>query len=303
MPMTGPGNVRRCSRAIVWKASSGSATTNWGSARPGAARLTSAPAAPAAAAASRKSWPSRRSDFSATKSWPGCSARVSRLKPRMGPAGGAVQRPRDQSASRPGENAVIPGPPRRSWLLDLLHADELPDHLPVVERNDRVGKFLIRFVALAGDKQAVPGLRRVEREADRPAALVDEGDLAGRDDALLHIRKNPGQRFAARIVGRRPGEVRPLLHGARHQRPLRAVAVAAAAENDQQTAGGDRAEHAQRIAQRVVGVRVIHEDVEGLALLDAFHAARHALEPGQLGQEDAHVMAEGMAGRQRREED
>ena len=40
MPTTGPRNKRRCSRAIVWKARSGSATTSCGNDSVGFARAT-----------------------------------------------------------------------------------------------------------------------------------------------------------------------------------------------------------------------------------------------------------------------
>ena len=86
-----------------------------GQREPGPARLTSAPAAPAAAAAPRNSWPSRRPDFSATKSWPGLSSAgvVGEAEDgrggRHGPAAAGTRAP-----AWSGGNAVMPGLLRRS---------------------------------------------------------------------------------------------------------------------------------------------------------------------------------------------
>ena len=67
-------------------------------------------------------------------------------------------------------------------------------------------------MALARDEQAVARPGGVEREADGPAAVVDEGDLFGRGDAVLHVREDLRERLAARVVGRGPREIRLFLH-------------------------------------------------------------------------------------------
>ena len=50
-----------------------------------------------------------------------------------------------------------------------------------------------------------------------------------------------------------------------HQRPLRAIAIAAAAEHRDQPAGRERPRRLEQVLQRVVGVRVVddHADVVG----------------------------------------
>ena len=96
---TGPRKARRCSRAIVCSAWSGSATTSCGKVAPARGAATSAALAPAACASPRKSCPSRCAVFSATKTSPRLSRRVSTPKPVKGATGTADQRPPVQCAS------------------------------------------------------------------------------------------------------------------------------------------------------------------------------------------------------------
>ncbi len=63
------------------------------------------------------------------------------------------------------------------------------------------------------------------------------------------------------------------LVGLAHQGALGAVAVAAAAEERDHTAGGQGARHLNDVAQGVVGVRVVDHDQKGLAAVHALEAA------------------------------
>ena len=62
------------------------------------------------------------------------------------------------------------------------------------------------------------------------------------------------------------------------ERPLRAVAVAAATEDGDDPLGIEGPQGVEEISQRVVGVGVVDDHCEGLARIDAFHAAGNAVE-------------------------
>ena len=68
-----------------------------------------------------------------------------------------------------------------------------------------------------------------------------------------------------------------------HQRPLLAVAVAAAAEDADQppVRGGELAGRDEHVLERVRGVRVVDQDRERLALVDRLEPARHRLGVGE----------------------
>ena len=116
IPTTGPGNARRCMRAIACHAASGSATSSCGSANAGSGIRTSAAPAPAAAAAPMKACPSRAGVRSATNTSPRASSRESKWKPFRGSRGCPCQRPPVHRASCSAVKTGIrrsPPPPRR----------------------------------------------------------------------------------------------------------------------------------------------------------------------------------------------
>ena len=108
-PMTGPGKRWRQAAAMRCKPVCGSSTTNWGSVS-ATGCATTAQAAPRARASTKKSWPSRRAVFRATKASPACKARVSVPKPVTGAKGEVVQVPRAQAARSVGAKAVVMTP-------------------------------------------------------------------------------------------------------------------------------------------------------------------------------------------------
>ena len=76
-------------------------------------------------------------------------------------------------------------------------------------------------------------------------------------------------------------KVAALAGGLAHLGALGAVAVAAAAEERDDARAGIRrhlAGERGQVAQRVVGVRVVHDDGEGLAGIDGLEAAGNGLE-------------------------
>src|SRR5664280_1508987 len=75
-----------------------------------------------------------------------------------------------------------------------------------------------------------------------------------------------------------------------------AVAVATAAEEGDDALGVEPAGHGDDVAQRVVGVRVVHHDDEGLAFIDAFEAPGDGFEVGDAARDDFRREPVGEAG-------
>ena len=91
-----------------------------------------------------------------------------------------------------------------------------------------------------------------------------------------------GQRiFTARIVGSQHHEIAAPARGFAHQRTLGAIAVAAASENRNYSALASGLLHKfarQRgqVAQRIVGVGIVHNHGERLTAIHALKSPRHA---------------------------
>ena len=111
---------------------------------------------------------------------------------------------------------------------------------------------------------------------------------SGSTSTFAEVRCKPTMRVVddlaadLRCADCRSSEHDDVAHAARglaHQRTLAAIAVAAAAEQRDDAAGGMQlARRGQQVAQRVVGVRVIHDHQERLAQVDALEAAGHGAE-------------------------
>src|SRR6185312_7563027 len=82
--------------------------------------------------------------------------------------------------------------------------------------------------------------------------------------------------FRARIVAGEDDDVAELAGGLAHQWALGAVAVAAGAEEGDDAAGFEGTRGGDGVAEGVVRVGVIDDDVEGLASVDALEAAGDA---------------------------
>src|ERR1019366_7617115 len=108
-------------------------------------------------------------------------------------------------------------------------------------------------------------------------------DTADADQGIVH----DGQRiFRARVVAGEDHEVAGLGGGLSHQRTLGAVAVATAPEERDYALGVEPARHRYHVAQRVVGVRVVHHDDEGLAFIHPLEAPGDGLQTGDAARDD-----------------
>ena len=107
--------------------------------------------------------------------------------------------------------------------------------------------------------------------------------------AGLNFGENRQRIFGARIVAGGDDEIASLARGLAHLGPLGAVAIAAAAEQrDHAPAGlrGHLPRQGSQIAQRIVGVRVVHDHGERLARIDRLKAARNGLEAAEQTRRD-----------------
>ena len=111
-----------------------------------------------------------------------------------------------------------------------------------------------------------PGPRQLDRPGDRLAAIDDREQpllavAAGvGGDAALDLLDDPAGILAARIVRRDHDHVAQPAGDRAHQRALRAIAIAAAAEHRDQPPARQRPRRLEQVAQRVVGVRVVDDD-------------------------------------------
>ena len=135
------------------------------------------------------------------------------------------------------------------------------------ERQPLVLDQLHPLVALARDQQAAAGGGELDSATDRGAPVGHHFPLRAGDlgDSLFDRAQDRERVFAARIVGGEDRVVGELAGGAAHERALAAIAVAAAAEHDDQASLGQAAHRLQRRAQRAVGVRVVDHHREALA--------------------------------------
>src|SRR5262245_12449909 len=152
----------------------------------------------------------------------------------------------------------------------------------VVEVHGLVREDLVVLVPLAEDRDAVADARLVHRARDRVRAVRLHPDVPRAVHAGEHVEDDPVGILRPRVVGREPRQVRQLRGGAPHARALRAVAVAAAADHRDDAPRDDTPQVAQHVLHRVVGVRVVDDDREGLPRLDRLETsadAAHRREP------------------------
>src|SRR3954451_3437053 len=272
MPITCARRARRHAVARRPSAESGSsaARTTPGGAEPApfaCREPTSTPHAPASNACGANSEPSTLSPARPTNRSPGPTARES-MTTRAGPsargAGGASRAPA-ACATRSG---------------DQSRTQRLAGDRDVVERDLAPGlELLPLLVALAGDDHDVAGLGDRDRLLDRGAAVDLDVDAA--PAALQDLGDDRLRVLVARVVGRDDHDVGLVARDLAHERPLRAVAVPAGAEHDDEAPARERARGAQHVVERVGRVGVVHEHRERLALVDRLEAARHAHGPGE----------------------
>src|ERR1035441_10375739 len=160
----------------------------------------------------------------------------------------------------------------------------------------------ISFVALAGEDDDIAFARFLQGSADGRLAIrlddVGHVEAADADQGVVHDGQGI---FGSRCVAGEDDEVAALRGCLSHEGTLGAVAVAAAAEERNDALWVEPAGHRDDVAQRVVGVRVVHHHDEGLAFIDTLKAPRNGPEIGDAAGDDFGGEAVGEAGRARGE--
>src|SRR5262245_5950830 len=145
--------------------------------------------------------------------------------------------------------------------LGPLSRQDPPRDLAVVERQHVGAHDLIGLVTLPGDDHRVAGLGPAERGTDR-ARAIGLGREAARlstgaaraDHDLVDDRLRP---LRARVVGGHPHLIAEPRRDLAHDRPLGAVAVAAAAEDDGESPARELAGGGQHPLERVGRVGLV----------------------------------------------
>jgi hypothetical protein len=137
------------------------------------------------------------------------------------------------------------------------------------ERQYPVADDLAAFMTLAGDEQRVPRFERGDGAADRLAAIPD---LRRADGAREDFGADTRRYFAARVVVGDDDAVGIVNRDRAHDRPLAAVAVAAAAEHHDEATLGVGAQRFQGLGQRIGLVGVVDEDRRAVLLTDKLQA-------------------------------
>ena len=153
-------------------------------------------------------------------------------------------------------------------------------HVAVVEGVRDAGDLLAGLVALAGDQHGVAGPGARDGGGDRLGPVADLAHLAAlgrrhRVDAGEHRCADRRRVLGARVVVGDDQQVGAACGDLAHVRPLAAVAVAAAAQHDDQPSRGERTQRAQGTVDGGRLVAVVDDREEVLAGVDALHPARH----------------------------
>ena len=131
---------------------------------------------------------------------------------------------------------------------------------------------LRRLVALSGDDDELCRgwrARSARRIASRRSAILRYFVAPGGDETRLDFaRGSPAGSSVRGIVGRRDRDVRQPPRDLAHRRPLAAVAVSAAAEDEDDLLVRQLPHRLEQPLERVGRVGVVHEDRVGLARLD-----------------------------------
>ena len=152
----------------------------------------------------------------------------------------------------------------------------------IIKGNDLPFGYLRFLMAFPGEQYDVAGRGVLNDERDGLAAIglhcIFHTRFLQSNDGIV----DDGERiFGARVIGGEHDEIASLAGGLAHQGTLSAIAIATAAEqgNDFSFQAGLRNKVAgQRgeVAERVVGVRVVDDNREGLAAIDALEPAGNA---------------------------
>ena len=137
------------------------------------------------------------------------------------------------------------------------------------------------LVSLAGDQQQIARREQIDRGADGFGAVADlAAPWAGGEDGAA----DRGRVLAARIVVGDDDDIGEPRRDRAHHRPLARVAVAAAAEHDDEPAAAMRAQRRERRLERVGRMGVIDDHRRAVGVRgDMLHPPRRARELGERG--------------------
>ena len=163
-------------------------------------------------------------------------------------------------------------------LYFLFSAQDRRHDLPLVHVALLFPDHLVILVPFAGKQYYITGRRLVNSPGDGGLPVADDLDGGG---AVLHAGEDlvdDGLRIlGAGIVAGDHAQIRQLRRDPAHDGALPVVPVAAAAEEGDESAPGDRAQGLQHLFQRVGLVGVVDEDRVVPVGGDHLHPALHAL--------------------------
>lgn len=160
----------------------------------------------------------------------------------------------------------------------MRKSENFSDGLPFVKRQFFAADKLVFFVSLAREQDCVAGLCKAQRERRCPASvLFNEQTSALFVRALQYIADYPHRLLRARIVARDYYGVGIFARGGSHERALRFVPVAAAAEKDNELSAAGRAQSPQHLLEPVGRVSIVYYNTVGRAALNAFKPSADAL--------------------------
>ena len=235
-----------------------------------ARRSTSAATAPRASASPTKSWPSKRSPFSATKRSPAATVRVS-VDTRVN-----VTRRSERAAAATAAAAACVSIMRRAAGDERAARDR-----DVGERQAPARDLLVRLVALAGDQHDVAGLAHRRARAGSPPRGRARRDSAGCPPRGC-LRRSPARSPAASslrglslVTTTRSASVaamRPISG----RLPVSRSPPQPNTHGERAPAAHRRAQRGERLLERVGRVRVVDDDERRVVAAEPLHAARPA---------------------------
>src|SRR5881396_189772 len=146
--------------------------------------------------------------------------------------------------------------------------------LDIIERDRVVPELLISFVPLTGNQHNVARSRERNSTIDCLGA-IDDFFIPIRTQSLFDLANDGVWIFLAGIIRGDDGVVSKAICHLGHERALLPVAIAAAAENRNQTLRGEFAKSFQNVAERVGRMRVIDEYLELSLCRNQFQTPGH----------------------------
>ena len=213
----------------------------------------------AAIASSTNAWPSKRSPRSATNSAPAASDRVS-VETRGERRSGGRRRPGGRRWRRPPARRSARAPPRAPVTrVTRARRSTSAARATSTSSNGSVRSPMTWYFSwpLPAMMTRSPGFGGADRLLDRQAPIgigrrtasrtLRRARLGRRHEAALDLFDDPERILRARVVGRQHDEIAQPRGDGAHQRPLGAIAIAAAAEDGDEPALGERPRRLEQI--------------------------------------------------------